>query len=431
MASIYFVGTYKPIVCGIADYIDFLSRACPAGKWGVLSFDPDTYGGPLARDCRTDTTCAWYGIPGRNEFSASAILNGLKAHGAGNKDDILWFQHETAIWADSQKFTTMLKYLDKPKVVTFHTLHFQSPETPFGLRQYQYQLLRDVLPHVEAITVFSHGVRRAVTTAFPEHYQKVSVLKHGIRPYPQVNSMSRTEAKEKLNDFLLYEAGLDRATKEALSRQRVLLDPDTVVVGQTGFLCPLKQSGLLYTARDDLQKIVPHKRIVAVRIGGPREDSHKHYAERLRKEQNGTDKFLVETWLPQYMLPLAQRAFDVNFHWPRECTQSGVLAHAFGAGALVAGRDLEGLGETLREAGALVDVDLGRLLLKIRNIILNPALRESTEEKALEYAKEFSWEEQARRHYQLARQIMSPVPVRPASHSPVAIDTATFAPRNA
>ena len=107
--------------------------------------------------------------------------------------------------------------------------------------------------------------------------------------------MSRTEAKEKLNDFLLYEADLDRATKEALSRQRVLLDPDTVVVGQTGFLCPLKQSGLLYTARDDLQKIVPHKRIVAVRIGGPREDSHKHYAERLRKEQNGTDKFLVET----------------------------------------------------------------------------------------------------------------------------------------
>ena len=40
MASIYFVGTFRPIVCGIADYTWFLGRDSPDGQWGVLSFDP-------------------------------------------------------------------------------------------------------------------------------------------------------------------------------------------------------------------------------------------------------------------------------------------------------------------------------------------------------------------------------------------------------
>ena len=35
------------------------------------------------------------------------------------------------------------------------------------------------------------------------------------------------------------------------------------------------------------------------------------------------------------------------------CVVTYVLAHALGAGAVVAGRDLEGVGETLLEAGQL------------------------------------------------------------------------------
>ncbi|GAH56921.1 unnamed protein product, partial [marine sediment metagenome] len=283
-----------------------------------------------------------------------------------------------------------------------HTLHFQGSETPTGLRKYQYNLLQILLPYVEAITVFSHGVYRAVTSAFPEHRDKVYVMKHGINPYPEISRLSRKEAKEKLNDFLLYEASLDQETKETLGKQRIFLDSNTVVVGQTGFLEPAKNSDLLYTARNSLQKAIPHRRIVAVRIGSPRNELQRIYAARLRRRQNGRNKFLLEVRLPQNMLPLAQRAFDVNFYWPHECTQSGLLTHALGAGAIVACRDLEGVGEAVKEAGGIVGTDLRHLLFKITNLILNPALGEGIEQRALGYAREFSWKNQARRHCALA-----------------------------
>ncbi|MCL0035025.1 hypothetical protein M1N21_03870, partial [Dehalococcoidia bacterium] len=62
----------------------------------------------------------------------------------------------------------------------------------------------------------------------------------------------------------------------------------------------------------------------------------------------------------------------------------------------------------LKEAGELVDTDLRRLLVKIREIIINPALRERMEEAALRYAAEFSWKNQSRRHYELAERILRP-----------------------
>ena len=252
---------------------------------------------------------------------------------------------------------------------------------------------------------------QAVTSAFPDQREKVHVVKHGVHSYPEISRLSRKEAKEKLNDYLLYESNLDQETRKLLYRQRVFLDPNTFVIGQTGFLSPAKGSELLYTARDSLQKAVPNKRIAAVRIGSPRDKSQEMYVKKLQRLQNEKPSFLFQVWLPQSILSLAQRAFDLNFYWPRECTQSGVLAHALGAGAMIAGRDLEGVGETLQEAGQLVDTNLRYLLTKITKMLLNPELVERAEERALSYAAEFSWENQARSHYELAEKISCPVPI--------------------
>jgi hypothetical protein len=244
---------------------------------------------------------------------------------------------------------------------------------------------------------------------------KVHIIRHGVQSYPAVSNISRKEAKEALNAFLLYESELDSEVKEALQLQQVFLDPKTVILGQTGFLHPVKGSEHLYPARDELQKLIPDRRIVAVRIGIPRREVDIGHAGELRIKQNGVDKFLLETWLPQRLLPLAQRAFDVNYYWPYECTQSGVLAHALGAGAIIAGRDLEGVGEMLKGAGAMADADPGRLLLKIRDHVLNPLLQQQVEQKALAYARRFSWENQTRLHYQLAQEVLSSVPTMETS----------------
>ena len=235
MAAIYFVGTYQPIKCGIADYTAFITRECHNDNWGVLSFDLEKFGAPLVDHIDPKPNQLWYGIPNPKDVSASDIQNGLKELGAENKNDVLWFQHETAIWYDASKFVTMLKHLEIPKVITFHTLHFQSHETPSGLRNYRYELLRDLLPHVEAITVFSQSVRDAVNTAFPEHSQKVFLIQHGIHSYPEIACLTRSEAREKLVDFLFYESDLNHETKKIIHNQRIFIEKDTIIIGKRAF----------------------------------------------------------------------------------------------------------------------------------------------------------------------------------------------------
>ncbi len=425
MASIYFVGTFRPIVCGIADYTWFLGRDSPDGQWGVLSFDPASYGGMLSGHYEEDAGRVWPGIPGDDRFSARVVLEGLRSLDGRSSDAVLWFQHESGVWNDGERFAALLAALSVPKVVTFHTLHFQSDECPSGLRRREYRLLRAVLPYVNAITVFSDGVRRAVLSALPEYAARVAVLKHGAHLYPEVSRYSRAEAKLRLNDFLLSETRLDPETKQALRRERTLLDDNTAIIGQTGFLCPLKQSELLFRAGDDLQRLVPSRRVVAMRIGSPRDEAHKRYARRLRRQHNNRDNFLLEVFLPPEMLPVAQRAFDVNFHWPRDCTQSGVLSHALGAGAVIAGRDMEGVGETLHEAGAIVDNDFARLLLKISNVLVDDALRQRVEKRAMEYAGRYSWPKQAERHYRLADRVTAVHSRRPLAGEQLATRPAT------
>ena len=400
------------MMCGIADYTSLITRVSSPGEWGILSFRLEDCEVPLAASGKASDGPVWHGIPGLHEYSAPVILEGLKKLGLGKEDTVLWFQHEFNIWQGSDAFVAMLKQLDLPRVVTLHTLRFQTSETSFGLTREEYSLLRDLLPNVDMITVFSKGVYSAVTTAFPEHRKKVHVLRHGVRSYAEVAHLSRHEAKETFNDFLLGESDLEPETKEALRSERIFLDPDTVILGQMGFLHPIKGSEFLYPARDGLQELLPQRRIVAIRIGRPRLPEHIPHAIELRKQQNGKDKFLFDIWLPEQMLPLAARAFDINYYWPNDCTQSGMVTHAFGAGVLVAGRDLEGVGETLKEAGALYDSDPGRLLLKIRDLALSPKLQEKVREKAVNYAKKYSWENQARRHYRLAGHLLSTPPAR-------------------
>lgn len=423
MASIYFVGPYKPIMCGIADFTSFITDHCPSGEWGVISFDLNGYGVPLIAKGETKPDCVWYGIPDRESYNAQHIMKGLDELGADRHHSVLWFQHEFGIWPGDIRFISMLKTLEMRKVVTLHTMHFQSPETPYGLYQNEYNFLGLLLKYVDAITVFSHGVYGAVTRAFPEYRDKVHILKHGVHLYPEISRLSRREAKERLEDYLLYESDIDFQVKEKLHRQRIFLAPEFIVIGQSGFLTPTKGSELLYAVRKNLQKMLRKQKIAAVRIGAARDDTQRLYARQLTRKSNGKPEYLVETWLPQGMLPVAQRAFDINFYWPVDCTQSGILSHALGTGAIIAGRDLEGVGETLKSASEPADQNLKNLQTKMAEIILDPRLAGMTEEKALDYAREFSWDNQVSRYYEIAEHVLSSSPAPLTPDLPVSIST--------
>jgi len=418
MAYISFITPYKPIVCGIADYTEFITSESLPGTWAVLSFNSDLYGVPISNNKVSPTAPVCYCIPSRDDFSADSILKGMRHY----NDEVLWFQHEFGIWQDDVRFVNMLRDLDHIKVVSPHSLHFQSGETIYGLRLREHSFLRLLLPHIDAITVFSEGVYQAVTRAFPEYREKVHVLRHGTHLYLKIAKMGRLEAKNRIHEFLIGESGLDQVSKDKLRHERVFLDPEATLIGGAGFITHSKGIEPLFHARDVLHEMLPDRKIVAIYVGFLRQTDNNvdsRCAVELRARYSDAGNFFLETYLPGDLLPVMLRALDIHLYWPSDCTQSGIIAHSLGTGATVACRDMEGVGETVKMAGGLTLRDFGRLIDGIRWLILDHDLRNEMSEGAVRYATEFSWRNQAIKHFELAEQLCRSRFQRLAPNSPL------------
>jgi len=265
-----------------------------------------------------------------------------------------------------------------------------------------------MLPHADAITVFTDGAYQAVARSFPEHAHRVHVLRHGAHVNPEVASLSRAEARERLHRYLVSESGLDRDTRDDLRQRRLFLDPETVLIGGAGFVTANKGIEFIYCLRDAVQQMLPGKKLAAVYVGFLREVDNgddMQCAAELKAGCRGSRDVFVQTYLPTDVLPVLLRALDVNFYWPADCTQSGIIAHALGAGATIAARDLEGVGETVKLAGGMAFKDLREAIDGVAQLVLDPSLRHDLSHRAREYAERYSWRNQAWQHYELAERI--------------------------
>lgn len=411
MACIYFVAPFRPITGRIAEYTSFVTRELPPRHWRVLSFDPNTSGASFIAGHRLMRHRLWHGS---TEPTYDTVPSILQRSGVDlGEGPVLWFQHENTPWPNEWQLVEMLKCLDVPKVITFHSLHFESSETPVGLRKDEFTLLEHLLPHVEAITVFTEGARRAIAAAFPQYASRVHLLRHGVNSHPQTLRMSPMEARKALHEFLMDCPELDRACREVLWKERVLLNPETFVIGEAGFVPPSRQMDRLFMVRDILQRMLPHRRIIALRIGRPLNEEQATEMRLLKLQENRVSKFLIETRLPEAMIPVALRAFDVNFCWPGDCISVGTLSRILGSGGIIAGHDLEEAGETLREAGAIAHKELGLLVLSIHRLAVDPKEGDRIRENALAYAARFSWEKQAHMHRALAERLTRSPAVEP------------------
>jgi len=207
---------------------------------------------------------------------------------------------------------------------------------------------------------------------------------------------------------LLGSSQLDQASKEKLRQERIFLEPETVVMGNAGFISPSKGTDMLYHAHEVLQQMLPGRKIAAVRVGFLREPDNSidsACAAELRARRNRPGQFFLETYLPRDVLPVLLRALDIYFYWPSDSTQSGIVAHSLGVGATIACRDMEGVGETVKMAGGLACVDFEQAIAGLRELALHPKLRKEMSRRAMRYAEEFSWRSQASRHFGLADQL--------------------------
>lgn len=395
-----FITTFPPHVCGIATYTKYLCDRLPSDSWRVISFRKDEFATADLGQTKDAETKVQYCIS-----LDDPRLPDLR------DIDVVWVQHAFGMWGGVPdqflKVINEAKERGKKVVVTFHTIHFQSNETPWGMDRVEEEILRETLPVVDAITVFTDGARKAVISAFPHYSSKVVVLRHGVHLH---ESLPVVESRKALMGWL-EEKGRQhgRLRKDVPRLKNALFSPDTVLMGSYGFVTKEKDTLGMFRLADMVQEGLKGRRVVALFSGIVQKrkdkelDEYRSVVKELMEAHNGIDRFFIEAFLPEELFGLAYGALDFAPFWCRNATQSGRMAHAQGTGTCVIGRDWEGIGETLRIAGLPCAHTLEELAEKVIRLINSPEEMKAVVQRSLAYARQYSYLNQARKHLMLSR----------------------------
>jgi glycosyltransferase involved in cell wall biosynthesis len=397
-------------MCGIGTYTKYLTDWMREDQWRVITFRPDEFSIGQGR----------WEAPRKERIHPWITLEDPSLP-EGISEELLWFQHSFGMWGRVN--THFLKLIEEGKRrgkkvgASFHTIHFQSDETPWGMQEKERDLLREALPVLDFATVFTSGARKAVIETFPQYREKVLVLRHGVHRYPAV---SQKKARRRLFSYLIQTPFLSEREKSNVIRlERSLSNREAILIGNFGFITQDKDPIQLYEVGTLLQKKLPHQRIVTLFIGKIQERKDKKrelsvpILEKLKSLHDGESNLFYEDFLPEEIFPFAFRALDVAVFWCNNATQSGRMAHAQGTGVAIAGRDLEGIGETLRLSGLPSSQTMEELSEKIAEILTEPTLRREMEERSEQYAQRFSFSNQAQKHLQLEQALLrgNPLPL--------------------
>jgi len=373
----------------------------PRSRWKVLSFNLD---GRMKSE-------EIYPFADQVEYSLSFPNPILPPQIYG---ELLWLQHSFGIWGRNKPYFLDLIHKAKSRrckiIVSFHTIHFQSNETIWGFKDQEFRLLKESLPLIDAATVFTNGAYRAVSRAFPQYINKVTVLRHGVHIYPSICMM---EARRTLLNYLNRIYNSPNQKKEISHLEKYLFSRQNILLGNFGFITSDKDPTKLYELGRLLQKRLPNHKVITIFIGKiqKREDRKREdflpILQELRMLHNGKESLFFEDYLPEEILPLAFKALDFTIFWCHNATQSGRMAHAQGTGTFVVGRKIEGLGETLELSGLPTAYSLREMADKLKELVLNPKLKEENIKLSFQYARHYSFTEQAKKHFKVAEAVIT------------------------
>jgi len=399
---INFVSTFPPIMCGIGTYTKYLISQMPLKSWRVTSFNLNEF----------------FRLPeisnfgDRVSYELSLTNPSLPSP---LKEKVIWFEHAFGIWGKKPlyflKFLEDAKKKNKKVVASFHTIHFQSSETKSGMQKIEENLLRDALPLLDALTVFTNGAYRAVAEAFPKYRNKIVTIRHGVHLYPFIE---QKEAKKKLLEYLINKPDILSQKKEELKKiYTYFLSPQTVILGNLGFITADKAFSDLHRLRELVQKRLPQYRVISLIIGKIQLRKDKKIGkslpilQKLKSLHDGKENLFFEHYISEEILPIAFKALDFSVFWCHNATQSGRMSHAQGIGACIIGRKKEGIGETLELSGLPAGETLEELAEIIRKLVLHPELKKKLETSSRNYAQQYFYGVQARKHLLVAKSLIA------------------------
>lgn len=111
--------------------------------------------------------------------------------------------------------------------------------------------------------------------------------------------------------------------------------------------------------------------------------------------------------MPERLFAKSLRALDIVHMWQEDCRQSGKLAHAIGIGAIVIGRKLEGVGETLKMCDYPALDNYKDFLNEIERVTADSESKDLMKKSASKYARTYNWENQALKHIELVESLIS------------------------
>lgn len=388
-------------MCGIGTYTYYLTKVMPKDSWSVITFKPDEFS--ICDIEQREDSRVNYWISLDNPSLPKNITS-----------KVLWFQHSFGMWGRVNshflKLIEEAKKMGKKVGASFHTIHFQSEETTWGMQEKEFELLKEVLPLLDFVTVFSQGAKKAVINAFPEYREKVIVLRHGVHNYPMV---SKEYARERLFNYLSQLPSIPASEKIRLRGiDKNCIEGSTILLGNYGFITQDKDPILLYEIGRKVQEIIPNKIVITLFIGKIQERKDKKrelclpILEKLKSIHDGRQNLFYEEYLPENIFPYAFRALDIAVFWCTNATQSGRMAHAQGTGVPIVGRNLEGIGETLKLSGLPASETMDEVASMIAEIIKNPTLKDRLEKQSYKYAQKFSFYNQAQKHLRIEKAVM-------------------------
>jgi hypothetical protein len=400
--KITFISTYPPIMCGIANYLKNIIEQLPENTWQVISFKLRKSKNFKILPEREKEPNTHYILP-RTEIRKVAKRVNRLANGS-----VVWIQHEFGIWGRENNCAEFVKFIAEikgKKIITFHTIHFQSNETPYGLKEIEYKLLENILPLVDTITVFSDGAYLAVCGAFPDFKDKVVVLRHHCKFYPPVPTKN---AKEKLIESLLSSKTISSKSKKQLENLGKIISKKNVkLIGDIGFISPSKGSEIIYLVRDELEKKINQK-VISMYIGtvqDPTSNEQVNYAKKLKSFHDGKKNFFINLYIPERTLNFYLKAFDAIIFWPNDCTQSGRLSILQGVGVCGIGKDMEGVGETMKLSALPTVKTYGSLINVLARVLTRPDSKNLMIGMTRTYARKFRCSIQAKKTLRLANAV--------------------------
>jgi glycosyltransferase involved in cell wall biosynthesis len=379
---ITYVGSYPPRECGIATFTRDLCKAIdhlsPLVRTHIVAMQEQD---------------AHYAYP--SEVKATITRDDLASyrlaaqHVNQSRTQVVSVQHEFGLFGGEygSHLLAFMRNVDVPISVTMHTV-LRNPQPAMR------QVVRDIATYASRIVVLAEQARAILQSDYGLSPSQVSFIPHGV---PTVRRVPSSHFKRTL--------GLDHRT----------------VVSTFGLVGPGK--GIEYVL-DALPAVVErHPSLTYLILGETHPGVRKHEGERYRESlaarvaslglENHVqfhNRYLTYRELVHFLL--ASDVYVVPNLDPHQIA-SGTLAYAVGCGRAVVSTPFVYAREMLGNGRGLLTEfrDADSTAQAINQILDNPFLRASMEQRAYTYARRMTWPAVAREYLHTFHEISAPAPM--------------------